>query len=89
MGIINALREAEEKSRQAARRGKERARATWDETERVLRRQMRVRPKKSAPENAGETPRKVSARDTTERKPIVSLHGRDLSDKELREKNIA
>ncbi|HZQ91784.1 MAG TPA: hypothetical protein VFA60_08345 [Terriglobales bacterium] len=89
MGIMNALREAEEKSRQAARRGRERVRATWDETERVLRRKMRIRPKKSAPENAGEAQRNTSVRSTTERKPIVSVHGRDLSEAELRQRNIA
>jgi hypothetical protein len=42
MGLMDLIRKAEEQSRRAARRGMERARATWDETERRLRRKMRV-----------------------------------------------
>ena len=42
MGLMAIIRKAEEQSRRAARRGMERARATWDETERRLRRRMRI-----------------------------------------------
>ena len=41
---MDVIRKAEEQSRRAARRGMERARATWDSTERRLRRKMRVNP---------------------------------------------
>jgi hypothetical protein len=42
MGLMELIRKAEEQSRRAARRGMERARASWDETERRLRRKMRL-----------------------------------------------
>ena len=44
MGLMDVIRKAEEQSRRAARRGLERARATWNSTERRLRRKMRVNP---------------------------------------------
>jgi hypothetical protein len=44
MGLMEVIRKAEEQSRRAARRGMERARATWNSTERRLRRKMRVNP---------------------------------------------
>ena len=44
MGLMEVIRKAEEQSRRAARRGLERARATWNSTERRLRRRMRVNP---------------------------------------------
>jgi hypothetical protein len=42
MGLMDVLRRAEEQSKNAARRGKEMARATLNESGRTLRRQMRV-----------------------------------------------
>ena len=47
MGLIDTLRKAEEQGRGAAHRGLERARGTWDDAERRLRRKMRLHPKTS------------------------------------------
>jgi hypothetical protein len=48
MGLMDVLRRAEEQSKNAARRGKELARATLNESGRTLRRKMRVNPPTSA-----------------------------------------
>jgi O-succinylbenzoate synthase len=45
MGLIDKLRQAEEQGRGAAHRGMERARETWDDAERRLRRKMRLHPR--------------------------------------------
>src|SRR5579884_415776 len=54
MGLMDVLRKAEEQSKNAARRGKELARATLNESGRRLRRKMRMNPpaaaKSAAPE---------------------------------------
>jgi hypothetical protein len=44
MGLMDALRRAEEQGRDTARRGLERAKDTWEDAERRLRRRMRVFP---------------------------------------------
>ena len=44
MGLMDVLRKAEEQSKNAARRGKELARATLNESGRMMRRKMRVNP---------------------------------------------
>ena len=44
MGLMDVLRKAEEQSKNAARRGRELARATLNESGRKLRRKMRVNP---------------------------------------------
>ena len=54
MGLIDTLRKAEEQSRGAAHRGLEKARGTWDDAERRLRRKMRMRPPSSPSENPPE-----------------------------------
>jgi hypothetical protein len=79
----------EKKGTLSIRRGVERAREEWADLERKLRQRMRIYPQKSramaagAPGGAtfdvdeatsGEGPAPVS------RKPIVSVHGRDLRD---------
>jgi hypothetical protein len=48
MGLMDLIRKAEEQSRSAARRGRELARATLNESGRMLRRKMRVNPPASA-----------------------------------------
>jgi hypothetical protein len=45
MGLIDKLRKAEEQGRGAAHRGFERARESWDDAERRLRRKMRLHPR--------------------------------------------
>ncbi|MGZ4838080.1 MAG: hypothetical protein ACXVZR_05990 [Terriglobales bacterium] len=53
MGLIDKLRKAEEQGRGAAHRGLGRARETWDDAERRLRRKMRLHPR-SPSDNAPE-----------------------------------
>ena len=74
MGLMDAIRRAEEESRDAARRGLEKARATWNDTERMLRRRMRVNRSKNedAQTNAAEP-----------RNKIVSINGRDVKPEEI------
>jgi hypothetical protein len=45
MGLIDKLRKAEEQGWGAAHRGIEKARDTWDDAERRLRRKMRLHPR--------------------------------------------
>jgi hypothetical protein len=51
MGLIDKLRQAEEQGRGVAHRGLERARETWEDADRRLRRKMRLHPR-STNENA-------------------------------------
>ncbi len=44
MGLMEALRKAEQQGRGVAHRGFERARETWDDAERRIRRKMRIFP---------------------------------------------
>ncbi len=58
MGLIDKLRNAEEQGRSAAHRGMNRARTTWEDAERRLRRKMRLHPRSpddSAPEPLPDT----------------------------------
>jgi hypothetical protein len=48
MGLMDRLRKAEEQGMGTARRGFERARETWDDAQRRLRRRMRVLPRPAA-----------------------------------------
>ncbi len=50
MGLIDKLRKTEEQGRSAAHRGMDRARITWEDAERRLRRKMRLHPKTETPE---------------------------------------
>src|SRR5947199_23119 len=76
MGLMDAIRRAEEESRDAARRGMEKARATWNDTERALRRRMRV----NRFEENGEAAQANSAKVRTK---IVSINGRDVATEEI------
>ncbi len=55
MGLIDKLRNAEEQGRAAAHRGMDRARTTWEDAERRMRRKMRLHPA-SPSDNAPEPP---------------------------------
>ncbi len=91
MGLMDALRRAEEQGKSAARRGYEKAREGWGDAESRLRRKMRIFPRgvnkrRSAPVSSSEmtaglqetTPEQpVDERDTVPR-PIVSVNGRDV-----------
>lgn len=84
MGLMDLIRRAEEQSRTAARRGRDVARATWNETGRKLRRKMRVNspsgkvavqpPAVPAIANSG-PPSQAAA---SPRKKIVSINGQDV-----------
>jgi len=76
MGLMDAIRRAEEESRDAARRGLEKARATWNDTERALRRRMRVNRSEADGNNA-------QANSAVPRTKIVSIHGRDVTKEEI------
>jgi hypothetical protein len=71
MGLMDTLRKAEERSREAARR-LERA-LGWEDKGRLLRRKMRIVP--------GATPaaQEISASAPPKgRTPIISIHGKDV-----------
>jgi len=76
MGLMDAIRRAEEESRDAARRGMEKARATWNDTERALRRRMRVN-------RSGTNGEAAQANSTEARTKIVSINGRDVMKEEI------
>jgi hypothetical protein len=92
MGLMDLLRRAEEQSRTAARRGKEIARATLNESGRILRRKMRVNPPRQEPLMAG-TPRQQERRPggssqiaqpaAPTRKKIISVNGQDVRTEEV------
>jgi hypothetical protein len=90
MRLVENLRKAEKKGATAIRRGMERAREEWTDAERRLRQRMRIYPQKSravaaaAPHAAGtilemdENPDQEKS--SAARKPIVSIHGHDVTD---------
>jgi hypothetical protein len=71
------MRRAEEQSRSAARRGRELARATWNETGHMLRRKMRVNPPNSDPKLQSPVPTGQPSRTK-----IVSINGKDVRTEE-------
>ena len=71
MGLMDAIRRAEERSRKVTRHGLELARQEWDDVERRLRHRMRM------------NPREPAAGDGHKRKPIVSINGHDVSDEQF------
>jgi hypothetical protein len=85
MRLVNNLRKAEEKGVRTIRRGVELAREEWADVERRIRQRMRIYPQKQKAVAVGagtsaieqDVPERPSAADE-ERKPIVSIHGRDL-----------
>ena len=101
MGLIERLKRAELKGRDAATRAFDRVVHTSEDIERKLRRKMRVYPSPAAARNqGGSTPSEVSqavpsgesapveyheqrkgleiAEEPAEKKPIVSIHGKDV-----------
>jgi hypothetical protein len=85
MRLVDNLRKAEEKGVMNIRRGVERARDEWSDVERRIRQRMRIYPHKQRAAAAGAGP-PIQEHDVPEhlsqsgeqRKPIVSIHGRDL-----------
>src|SRR5947209_4573567 len=96
MGLMDVIRKAEEQSRRAARRGMEKARATWNQTERRLRRRMRVnRPEQNGTADAAsrwQSPALFSSGDGEASEPasqpprarIISIHGKDVRKEDVR-----
>ncbi len=56
MGLLDSVRRAEEQGWGAARRGLERAEQLWEDTERRLRRRMRIHPPRPAVLPTSSTP---------------------------------
>lgn len=92
MRLLDNLRSAEQKGVNAMRRGMVRAREEWGDVERRIRQRMRIYPQKLKKKNV------LAARSDVELKPdipdqvtpeletqnpIISVHGRDLTDDEL------
>jgi hypothetical protein len=103
MRLLDNLRNAEQKGAQAVRRGMERVREEWGDMERRIRQRMRIYPQKlknvaaSRSEFEHETdildqglPAGIDEPAESEaRKPIVSVHGRDISEGEFDKSNAA
>jgi len=98
MGLMDLIRKAEEQSLSAARRGRELARATLNESGRILRRKMRVNPAVNSTEEAatnaaptqssgnigsgGAAPHPAGRRQET-RKRVISINGKDVRTEEV------
>jgi hypothetical protein len=94
MRLLDHLRNTEQKSVNAVRRGMIRAREEWEDVERRLRQRMRIYPQKlkkngmaagaytdlqpDVPTQRTATPAEIEAR-----KPIVSVHGHDVKGEDL------
>jgi|SRR5579859_2267950 len=97
MRLLDNLRNAEQKGVQTMRRGMERVREEWGDMERRIRQRMRVYPQKlknvaaSRSEHEPEAdimdqgiPASTGEAGESERtKPIVSVHGRDITEEDL------
>ncbi|HJT01119.1 MAG TPA: hypothetical protein VJ756_18645 [Terriglobales bacterium] len=95
MRLIENLRSAERKSLANVRRQMDRAREEWTDVERRIRQRMRVYPQKLRNKiNAGSEPgtdpastdAKLAAAAAQGSKPIISIHGHDVPEKEIEEK---
>ena len=84
MGFIAALRHAEEQSRNAAKLTLNEIAHEVREAETALRRRMRVHPQPTVPGEKTEAGslKKVSSSEGSLR-PIVSIHGQDVSEDEI------
>lgn len=89
MHLADNLRKAEEKSVSTIRRGMERAREEWADVERKIRKRMRIYPQKQQAKTAGVSAGPLSLEQDTpdvppmpsdRRTPIISIHGRDLTE---------
>ena len=94
MRLLENLRNAEQKGVKAVRRGMARAREEWGDMERRIRQRMRIYPQKLqtnnvlAPEEPDTLDQGIPAgigvpAEPQRRKPIVSVHGRDVHEEEL------
>jgi hypothetical protein len=88
MRLLDDLRNAEQKGVNAMRRGMGKAREQWSDMERRIRQRMRVYPQKlnDVKPSLSDFDELDLANERTvepERKPIVSIHGRDVKEGEL------
>lgn len=92
MRLLDNLRSAEQKSVNAMRRGMVRAREEWEDVERRIRQRMRIYPQKLKKnvlaarvpaELSPDVPAQGILSEPDTRKPIVSVHGRDVRGEEL------
>lgn len=95
MRLIDNLRNAEKRGLANVRRQMDRAKDEWGDVERRIRQRMRVYPQKlrNRIKGAAETTPDAEKADTTlaaaasqSTKPIISIHGRDVPENELKEK---
>lgn len=92
MRLFDNLRSAEKKSMQMMRQGMSRAHEEWGDVERLIRQRMRVYPQKtkklamaaiqSPVELGADVPAQEKPQDGEPRRPIISVHGRDVRDEE-------
>ncbi len=86
MGLMDALRRAEEKGKDLARNGVEAAREGVDDASRRIRRKMRVYP---TPARQNESVPDATEREMEDarRKAIVSVNGEDVEEVDIRPPN--
>lgn len=90
MGLMDALRRAEEQSKDLSRRGMEAAREGIEDASRRVRRKMRIYPTDAGHNEATPDATEREMEDAR-RKAIVSVHGEDVEEIDLskREKDKA
>jgi hypothetical protein len=86
MGLMDALRKAEKKGKELARRGVEAVRETHepaDDAQRRVRQKMRVYPERNATAKPPEADATAREMEDAQRKTIVSVHGEDVGERGL------
>jgi hypothetical protein len=86
MGLMDALRKAEKKGKELARRGVEAVhdgQESADDAQRRARQKMRVYPERNATANPPEADAHAREMEDARRKAIVSVHGEDVEEGEL------
>ncbi len=85
MGLMDALRKAEKKGKELARRGAQAVhdtRESADDVQRRVRQRMRVYPERNATANP-QAEAATREMEDAQRKAIISVHGEDVEEKEL------
>ena len=85
MGLMDALRKAEKKGKELARRGIEAVHephGSADDAQRRVRQKMRVYPERNAA-HPPEADAKARQMEDARRQAIVSVHGEDVDEKDL------
>lgn len=86
MGLMDALRKAEQKGKELARRGVEAVRETQesaDDLQRRVRQRMRVYPERNAAAKPPVAEAGAREMEDARRKAIVSIHGEDVKEQEF------